>query len=187
MVCLRDRDDRCTGTHSYLCRGAIGPKRLFSKGSQYWPQTFAAIGGAVLPIPLWWLGRRYPKRWFSQIDLVVMFNGVLGIPPATGVNYASCLLVGFIFREWAVHRSHDQFFTVLTSSTLHRLQSTLFATGTLAGGQRYVSLRVSARYLSMNNKFAVSVHLRTRCRPGSWDTPDVHCHLPWYGSHKYSS
>jgi hypothetical protein len=63
------------------------------------------IAGAILPIPIWWLGRRYPKRFFRQIDLVVMFNGVLGIPPATGVNYASFLLVGFVFRKHAQIRS----------------------------------------------------------------------------------
>lgn len=72
---------------------------MFSKGSLYWPQTFVAIAGALLPIPIWWLGRRYPKRIFRRIDLVVMLNGVLAMPPTTGVNYASFLLVGFIFRK----------------------------------------------------------------------------------------
>jgi hypothetical protein len=65
------------------------------------------IAGAILPIPIWWLGRRYPKRFFRQVDLVVMLNGITGIPPATGVNYASFLLAGFVFRKhaqisWAV-------------------------------------------------------------------------------------
>jgi hypothetical protein len=31
-----------------------------------------------------------------------MFNGVLGMPPATGVNYASFLLVGFVFRTFPI-------------------------------------------------------------------------------------
>jgi hypothetical protein len=57
------------------------------------------VAGVILPIPIWWLGRRYPKRFFRQIDLVVMLNGLTAIPPATGVNYASFLLAGFVFRK----------------------------------------------------------------------------------------
>jgi hypothetical protein len=57
------------------------------------------IAGVLLPIPIWWYGRKYPKSVLRQTNLLVMLNGVLSIPPATGVNYASYFFVGFIFRE----------------------------------------------------------------------------------------
>ncbi|WVW80404.1 OPT family small oligopeptide transporter [Kwoniella bestiolae CBS 10118] len=85
---------------SSIIWGLIGPDRLFSKGSLYHPQTYALIVGAVLPIPFWLWVRRYPKSIFRNLNLPVVFSGALYIPPASGINYSSWLLTGFIFQFW---------------------------------------------------------------------------------------
>jgi hypothetical protein len=83
-----------------LCRGLVGPERLFSKGALYYPQVYAALAGAILPIPLWLWVRKYPRSIFRNMNFPVIFNGALSIPPATGVNYASWFATGFIFQFW---------------------------------------------------------------------------------------
>lgn len=66
----------------------------------YGPQVWAVLVGAVLPIPLWYWVRRHPRSIFRNLNLPVLFNGPLGIPPATGINYASWLVTGFVFQFW---------------------------------------------------------------------------------------
>ncbi|WVR05633.1 OPT family small oligopeptide transporter [Kwoniella sp. DSM 27419] len=85
---------------STIIWGLIGPERLFSKGSLYYPQVFALLVGAILPIPFWLWVRRHPRSIFRNLNLPVVFSGALAIPPATGVNYASWLVTGFIFQFW---------------------------------------------------------------------------------------
>ncbi|WWC68406.1 OPT family small oligopeptide transporter [Kwoniella pini CBS 10737] len=89
---------------SSIIWGLIGPERLFSKGSLYHPQTYALIVGAVLPIPFWFWTRKYPKSIFRNFNLPVVFSGASYIPPASGINYASWLLTGFIFQFWIRRR-----------------------------------------------------------------------------------
>ena len=40
-----------------------------------------------------------PRSWVRNINFIVLLNGPTSIPAATGINYASFVLVGFIFRE----------------------------------------------------------------------------------------
>jgi hypothetical protein len=50
------------------------------------------------------LARRYPLSFWRYINIPIFFAGVGGIPPASGINYASWGIVGFIFnyciRRW---------------------------------------------------------------------------------------
>ncbi len=80
-------------------RGVIGPSRIFGQGAMYYYAVYAAVAGVFLPIPFWLLGKKYPKSIFPLVNMAVILNGSLNIPPATGINYASWLTVGFIFRE----------------------------------------------------------------------------------------
>lgn len=78
--------------------GLIGPTRQFGKGALYHPQLFALIVGAILPIPFWLWQRRYPSSWIRFVSTPVFLSGVGAIPPATGINYSSFFVVGFIFQ-----------------------------------------------------------------------------------------
>ncbi|KAJ8517514.1 hypothetical protein ONZ45_g5328 [Pleurotus djamor] len=78
--------------------GLIGPSRQFGQGSIYHPHLYALIIGAFLPLPFWLWQRRFPESWVKYISTPVVLNGVSAIPPATGINYSSWFLVGFIFQ-----------------------------------------------------------------------------------------
>ncbi|ODO11857.1 OPT family small oligopeptide transporter [Cryptococcus amylolentus CBS 6273] len=98
----------CASTKTFFTSsiiwGLIGPERLFSKGSSYYPQVFALVAGAILPIPLWFWVRKYPRSIFRNMNFPVMFSGSLAIPPASGINYSSWIVVGFVFQFWLRRR-----------------------------------------------------------------------------------
>ena len=81
------------------CRGLIGPTRQFGFGSLYHAHLWALLIGAALPVPFWWWQRRFPNTRLKYINVPVFLNGPTFIPPATGINYSSWFVTGFIFRE----------------------------------------------------------------------------------------
>ncbi|EPS99084.1 OPT oligopeptide transporter [Fomitopsis schrenkii] len=78
--------------------GVIGPKRQFGSSSPYHPELYALLVGALIPIPFWLWQRRYPSSWVRYVNTPLILNGISPIPPATGINYSSWFLVGFIFQ-----------------------------------------------------------------------------------------
>ncbi|BEJ18145.1 hypothetical protein CspHIS471_0704220 [Cutaneotrichosporon sp. HIS471] len=80
--------------------GLIGPARLFSKGGIYNPQLWMMLVGAVVPVPFWLYCRRYPQSIVRHINPSIVFAVCLSIPPASGINIASFLAVGFVFQFW---------------------------------------------------------------------------------------
>jgi len=86
-------------------RGLIGPVRLFAPGALYHNQVYAALIGAVIPVPLYLWVRNYPRSMLRNVNLPVVLNGSLNIPPASGINYASWLVVSFIF-QFVIRRRH---------------------------------------------------------------------------------
>ncbi|TCD66757.1 hypothetical protein EIP91_000998 [Steccherinum ochraceum] len=78
--------------------GLIGPSRQFGSGSIYHPELYALIVGAILPLPFWYYQRRWPNTWNKWISTPVVLNSVQFIPPATGINYSSWFVTGFIFQ-----------------------------------------------------------------------------------------
>jgi len=61
--------------------------------------------GALLPIPFYILAHRYPLSFWRYINIPVFFAGIVGIPPASGINYSSWALTGFIFN-YCMRRFH---------------------------------------------------------------------------------
>ncbi|KAL8279558.1 hypothetical protein RQP46_008120 [Phenoliferia psychrophenolica] len=84
--------------------GLVGPARQFGHGMMYNPILWSMGIGAVLPFPFWYLSRRYPNHWVSKVNIPVLLTGATFMPPATGINYSSWILVGFIFQYWARRR-----------------------------------------------------------------------------------
>ncbi|PCH41947.1 small oligopeptide transporter, partial [Wolfiporia cocos MD-104 SS10] len=86
--------------------GVIGPALTFSKGRLYYPLLFFFILGAVCPLIVWALSRKYPKSFLNYVNL--MFTGLLQIPPATAVNYVPWAILGFLF-QYVIRRRHFSF------------------------------------------------------------------------------
>lgn len=101
-ICEKDQIDKfnCAqytvfGTASIIW-GLIGPAKSFSIGQQYNTLMYGFLFGALAPIPVWLLARRFPKSGWHKINFPVIFTGTGGIPPATGVNYLAPIFIGFI-------------------------------------------------------------------------------------------
>ncbi|EJT97997.1 OPT oligopeptide transporter [Dacryopinax primogenitus] len=78
--------------------GGVGPQRLFGPHGTYAPLMWFFLIGAILPIPFYFLARRYPASWFRYVNIPIIFAGTSYLPPATGINYSSWGLAGFIFQ-----------------------------------------------------------------------------------------
>ncbi|THG97839.1 hypothetical protein EW026_g4252 [Hermanssonia centrifuga] len=100
--------------------GLIGPSRQFGIHSIYYPQVYAVIVGAFLPIPLWWWQRKRPNDWNKYLSTPIMLNAITYVPPATGINYSSWISVAFVFQYW-IRRKHLAWwakFNYVTSAAL---------------------------------------------------------------------
>lgn len=85
--------------------GAVGPGRLFSPGGPYSGLLWFFLIGILAPIPFYFLARRYPLSFYRYINIPVFFAGVGAMPPASGINYISWILMGFIFN-YVIRRLH---------------------------------------------------------------------------------
>ncbi|KIW42659.1 OPT family small oligopeptide transporter [Exophiala oligosperma] len=83
---------------SSIIFGVIGPQRLFSRGHLYHPVLYFFLVGALLPIPVYLMANKYPSSYWRLVHVPIMFTGPVNIPPATGLNYASWALVGYLFN-----------------------------------------------------------------------------------------
>jgi OPT family small oligopeptide transporter len=99
----------CPATGSFatasMIWGSIGPQRLFSIGRLYNPIMWMFLVGALSPIPFYFLARRYPLSFWRYVNMPVFFSGVSAMPPASGINYSSWIIVGFIF-QYFMRRFH---------------------------------------------------------------------------------
>ncbi|KAG9050895.1 hypothetical protein FS837_001549 [Tulasnella sp. UAMH 9824] len=88
---------------SSLVWGLIGPRRLFGTNGIYRFHPYGILIGAILPILLWFWQWRRPRSHFGSLHIPLVLSGPLGVPPATGINYSSWFLLGFI-TQYIVRR-----------------------------------------------------------------------------------
>ncbi|TFK28466.1 OPT superfamily oligopeptide transporter [Coprinopsis marcescibilis] len=110
-VCTPMQKDgfRCPGSTTFFTAsviwGGVGPAKLFSPGSMYSGLLYFFLIGTVLPIPFYFLARRYPLSFWRYINIPIFFAGLSAMPPASGINYISWATVGFIFN-YVIRRFH---------------------------------------------------------------------------------
>ena len=97
--------------------GGVGPKRLFSSGALYHPLLYFFLIGALLPIPFYYLARRFPTSFWRYVNVPVMMGTLEVIPPASGINLSSWFVFGAIFQFY-MRRVH---YRVRSSSLLSHL------------------------------------------------------------------
>lgn len=103
-ICSPSQVSRLTCPHNQVfftssaIWGLIGPSRQFGKQSIYYPQLYALLIGAFLPVPFWLWVRYRPKSVIRYINTPVLLSGVMYIPPATGINYSAWFATGFVFQ-----------------------------------------------------------------------------------------
>jgi OPT family small oligopeptide transporter len=110
-VCSPDQGGRFTCPNldvfntSSIFWGGIGPARFFSSGAIYNSLLWFLLIGTLLPIPFYFLARRYPRSFWRYVHIPVALVGVNSVPPASGLNFTSFIIVGFIF-QWFMRRFH---------------------------------------------------------------------------------
>ncbi|KAJ3820814.1 small oligopeptide transporter [Lentinula raphanica] len=107
-MCSKDQKDLFTcqnvevfGTASIIW-GAIGSSLQFTEGHLYYRESslmFCFIIGAVCPVILWILTKKFPRSKLGYVNFPVIFGGPAYVPPANGVNYLTWAFVGFIFQH----------------------------------------------------------------------------------------
>ncbi|KAJ2078256.1 hypothetical protein H4R24_004603 [Coemansia sp. RSA 988] len=82
----------------------IGPLKVFGEGSPYSPLLWGFLFGLFLPIPVYFLQRRFPNHtWLKHIYIPVILSGIVGLPPMPPVDFPMWFLFGFIFN-FVIHR-----------------------------------------------------------------------------------
>ncbi|EJC97675.1 OPT oligopeptide transporter [Fomitiporia mediterranea MF3/22] len=110
-LCSPDQKARfiCPSTSTFataaLIWGGIGPARMFSSDSLYQPILYFFLIGAILPIPFYFLARRYPLSPWRFVNVPVLFSGINMLPPATGINYSAWFAMGAVF-QYFMRRFH---------------------------------------------------------------------------------
>ncbi|KAG7440074.1 OPT oligopeptide transporter [Guyanagaster necrorhizus] len=114
-MCSPDQKDGfiCPGTEVFgtasIIWGVIGPGLQFSKGQTYYPLVYFFLIGAIAPLVIYFVGRRYPSSWLRYVNPVI-FNGTGLIPPATSINYVPWAAVGMLFQYY-IRRRHFSWWT----------------------------------------------------------------------------
>ncbi|KAJ2703151.1 hypothetical protein H4218_000436 [Coemansia sp. IMI 209128] len=82
----------------------IGPLKVFGEGSPYSPLLWGFLFGLFLPIPVYFLQRRFPRcTWLKHVYIPVVLSGIVGLPPMPPVDFPMWFLFGFIFN-FLIHR-----------------------------------------------------------------------------------
>lgn len=108
-LCSQDQKDHYTCPNgrvffnASIIWGAIGPKRVFSKGGIYYQTLFFHLLG-LLPVVNWLVLKKWPKSSIRWLNWPVFFMGTGMIPPATPFNYASYCMVGLFFSVFIKKR-----------------------------------------------------------------------------------
>ncbi|KAF5601206.1 sexual differentiation process isp4 [Fusarium pseudoanthophilum] len=100
--------------------GLLGPARMFSPGQVYSGLFIFFVLGAITPIVIYVLAKRWPRSPVRYLMAPLIFGGAGAIPPATPLNYLSWGIVGFVFQFW-IKKRHFRWWTrlnFLTSSAL---------------------------------------------------------------------
>ncbi|KAF8929373.1 hypothetical protein BGZ58_009002 [Dissophora ornata] len=111
---LKAQPDMCTKAgYPWTCRntntfysasviwGVIGPGRMFGAGSLYSVIQWGFVLGAILPVPVWLLCRRYPNvQFLHKIHLPVLLAATSAMPPSQAYFYPNGLIFMWYIRRY---------------------------------------------------------------------------------------
>jgi OPT family oligopeptide transporter len=100
-----------THFNTSLIWGAIGPRKYFTENN-YDALLYFFLIGAVLPVPAYFLSRRGrsnrdeeggKRSIWKYVHIPLFLGGLNYLPPATGMNYGSWVVVGLVFG-WVIKK-----------------------------------------------------------------------------------
>lgn len=78
--------------------GVIAPDRMFGPSSIYNAVNYFFLIGFVLPIPFYFLKKRFPNTWLDYLHIPIILAATGMMPPARPYHYFNWLIVGAIFQ-----------------------------------------------------------------------------------------
>lgn len=93
----------CPGSNVFynasIIWGVLGPLRIFTKLGLYSMMNYFFLIGALAPVPIWLLSKKFPeKKWIKDINMPILIGATAYMPPARSVNYITWFVVGYIFN-----------------------------------------------------------------------------------------
>jgi len=85
--------------------GVISPNKMFGPTSIYNTVNYFFIIGFLLPIPFYFLKKRFTNTWMDFIHIPVLLAATGMMPPASPFMYPNWIALGFVFQFW-VRRYH---------------------------------------------------------------------------------
>ena len=121
----------------------------------YYPLIWFFLIGIFLPIPFYYLARRYPRSFWRYVNIPVALVAADSVPPADGVNFTSWILVGFTF-QWFMRRFHYRWWvrynhllsTGLDAGVIIGVIIIFFALQLPKGGVEFLTRLTTSRMLS---------------------------------------
>ncbi|KAF9190594.1 hypothetical protein BGZ49_003673 [Haplosporangium sp. Z 27] len=87
--------------------GVISPNRMFGSTSIYNAINYFFLIGFVLPIPFYFIRKRFPNSILQHVHIPVLLAATGQMPPAQAYNYTNWLTLGFAFQFFA-RRYHPE-------------------------------------------------------------------------------
>jgi len=78
--------------------GVIGPARMFGPGAYYSSLMWWFLLGALAPIPVWLITRRYPNSFWKYVHIPIILTATSNMPPAQPVMFVSWFILGIVFQ-----------------------------------------------------------------------------------------
>ncbi|XP_030442110.2 oligopeptide transporter 1-like [Syzygium oleosum] len=99
----------CPGDHVFysasIIWGVVGPLRMFGKLGVYSQMNWFFLIGLLVPVPVWYLLRRFPdKKWIQHINMPIIIGSTQGMPPGRVLNYTTWGVVGIFFNFYVYKR-----------------------------------------------------------------------------------
>ncbi|KAJ2956814.1 hypothetical protein NQZ79_g7394 [Umbelopsis isabellina] len=114
----------CPSAHTFYSAsviwGAIGPHKMFAGDSPYSAMLYFFLIGLVLPIPFYFLAKKYPNSWVKYVHIPLIFNATGMMPPAVPLNFSMWCAGGFVFMYWIRKYRHEWWlkYNYVTSAAL---------------------------------------------------------------------
>ncbi|ORX65275.1 oligopeptide transporter 1 [Linderina pennispora] len=87
--------------------GLVGPGRMFGSDSPYHVGLYLFIVGVFLPVPFWYLQKRYPNSLWKHVHIPLLFSASGYMPPAPSHIYVNWFIACTIFNYF-IHKYRNQ-------------------------------------------------------------------------------
>jgi OPT family oligopeptide transporter len=107
-VCLPTQKDRftCPEANTFftdsILLGTLGPKKMFGPGAIYNGLLWCFLLGAVLPIPFYFLGKKF--KIFTYFHVPVFLYGGLSLAPYSMANVWPAVPIAYVFNYYIKRR-----------------------------------------------------------------------------------